>query len=164
MIDILKTYENGGKIEVYQMVNRLAVDYDKIYSCCEYFAEQGNNVIITPFFKKTVGIPLSEQIYASLKDTPFWGKCPDFKVNNIWYEHEGFDKTKDLDDPQKKSDKFCLMMKRGIKQSDRIVVEDTGIGRSWARRIIYNRVWFEKQNISEVYIRTDNGLELLFKK
>ena len=36
---------------------------------------------------------------------------------------------KDLTDPNKRADTFSWMMKRGVKQSDRIVVEDCGIGR-----------------------------------
>jgi hypothetical protein len=56
------------------------------------------------------------------------------------------------------------MLRRGIKQSSRLVVEDTGIGRVWARRLIYNRVHIENQNVSEVFIRIGNGLELLYKK
>ena len=56
------------------------------------------------------------------------------------------------------------MMKRGIKQSERIVVEDCGVSRFFAKRTIYNRFHYEKLNISEVYIRTESGLEPLCKK
>jgi len=56
------------------------------------------------------------------------------------------------------------MMKRGVKQSNRVIVEDCGVGRFYAKRTIYNRIHFEQQNIYEVYIRTTSGLELLYKK
>jgi hypothetical protein len=56
------------------------------------------------------------------------------------------------------------MMQRGIKQSERIIVEDCGIARRWAKKTIYNRIHSERQNISEVYIRTETDLELLYKK
>jgi len=96
--------------------------------------------------------------------TPYWNKCPDFLVDGVWYEHEGYDTKKDLSEWQKKSDTYCNMVGRGIKQSNRIIVEDTGVGQRWARRIIYNRVHREKQDIREVYIRTAEGLELIYKK
>ena len=165
MTDIVKTYENGGKIEVYRLVNQSAGDYKKIYACCEYFAKQGAHTVITPtFLVETIGNPIYEEIYASLRNTQYWGKCPDFKVNGAWYEHEGYDLTKDLTENQKRADTFCWMMKRGVKQSDRIIVEDCNVVRRYARRTIFNRVNIEHQNITEVYIRTEEGLELLYKK
>jgi len=164
MIETLIEYDNGGKIEVYKMVDKSASDYHKIYACCEFFAKQGAKTIITPRFDYIIGNPIYENIYASLKGTPYWGKCPDFKVDDIWYEHEGFDETKDLSNPKKRADTFSLMLKRGIKQSDRLVIEDSDFGRSYAKRTIFNRVHFEKQDIKEVYIRTSKGLELLYIK
>jgi len=163
MIKTLVQYPNGGKIDVYKFVDKSANDYDNVFKCCEYFAMQGAHTIIYPQFSVTVGNIAYEYIFASLKNTQFWGKCPDFTVNGVWYEHEGFDTSKDLSDSQKRADTFCLMMKRGVKQSDRIIVEDCQIGRRWARKVIFNRIHFEKQNIKDVYIRTSDGLELLYK-
>jgi len=85
-------------------------------------------------------------------------------VDGVWYEHEGFKKNKDLSDRKKQSDTFCYMLSRGVKQSSNLIVEDTGIGHNWAMRIIYNRVHIEKQNINEIYIRTAEGLVILYKK
>ena len=164
MIKTLIQYPNGGKIDVYKFVDQSANDFDNVLKCCQYFAMQGAHTIIYPQFSVTIGNISYEYIFASLKNTPFWGKCPDFTVNGVWYEHEGYDATKDLTNPQKKSDTFCYMLKRGVRQSDKIIVEDTGIWRQWARRIIYNRVHREKQNITEVYIRTADGLETVYKK
>ena len=164
MTDIVKTYPNGGLIEVYMQVDRDTSDYDRIFACCEYFAMQGKKVVITPRFTVTTVNEEYIAIYTSLRGTPYWGKCPDFCVDGVWYEHEGYDETKDLADPQKKSDTFCYMLRRGIKQSDKIIADDTGIGRRWAKKVIFNRVHVEKQNITEVYIKTANGLELLYKK
>jgi len=61
-------------------------------------------------------------------------------------------------------DPYCNMLSRGVKQSDKIVVEETGVWRQSARRVIHNRIHREKQNITEVYIRTDSGLETIYKK
>jgi len=165
MIITIIEYDNGGKIEVYQQVDRTTSDFRKIYACCEYFAKQGKKVLITPaFLVHTIGNPEYEAIYASLKGTLYWGKCPDFCVDGVWYEHEGYDVTKDLTNLNKRADTFSKMMNRGLKQSDRLIVEDCNVGRFYAKRNIYNRIHYENQNISEVYIRTGEGLELLYKK
>ena len=164
MIETLKEYSNGGKIDVYSLVDKTASDFNNILACCEYFAKQGAHAIIYPRFVDTIGNLAYENIFASLKGTQYWGKCPDFTVDGIWYEHEGYDTTKDLSIMKKQLSTFCNMLGRGVKQSDRVIVEDCCVGRFSARRAIYQRTHYERQNISEVYIRTTAGLELLYKK
>jgi len=164
LIITLKEYEYGGKIEVYAQVDQTKDDFHRIYACCDYFAKQGAKVLIYPHFTHTIGNPEYAIIFASLIGTPYWGKCPDFTVNGVWYEHEGFDTTKDLTDPNKRADTYSKMMNRGLKQSSRLVVEECGVGRFYAKRNIFNRIHRENQVINEVYIRTDAGLELLYKK
>jgi hypothetical protein len=163
MIITLKEYEYGGKIEAYQMVDQTANDFDKVYACCDYFAKKGAKTLIYPRFTNTAH-PDYAIIYASLRNTQYWGKCPDFTVNGVWYEHEGFDESKDLTDLNKRADTFSKMMNRGLKQSGRLIIEDCQVGRRWAKKTIYNRIHRENQNITEVYIRTSDGLELLYKK
>jgi len=165
MIITLKEYENGGKIDVYDLVDQNASDFDNVFACCEYFAQQGKYVLITPSFSGDVfRNPDYLLIYASLMGTPYWGKCPDFLVDGIWYEHEGYDETKNLTAWKKRASTFCKMMTRGIKQSDRLIFEDCGVSRQYIKRNIYNRIHFSKpkQNICEVYIKTPEGLELLY--
>ena len=164
MIKTLIQFPNGGKIDVYKFVDRLSNDYNNVFKCCEHFALQGAHTIIYPQFSVTVGNIAYEYIFASLKNTPFWGRCPDFTVNGVWYEHEGYEPSKDLTDPKKMKLTFSNMLARGLKQSDRIIVEDCHFSRFFAKRSIYKRINFEHQNISEIYIRTDAGLELLYKK
>ena len=164
-IETLVTYENGGEIRRYKIVDTAASDFEKVFKCCLYFAMQGKKVLITPGFRDdTIGNPIYEKIYASLRGTQYWGKCPDFSVDGVWYEHEGYDVTKDLSEATRRADTFSLMMKRGVKQCARIIVEDCQVARRWARRNIYNRIHFENQNIKEVYIRTRFDLEILYKK
>jgi len=164
MIITLKEYENGGKIDVFQTVNQAASDFKNVFACCDYFAMQGAKTLIPPHFEDTIGNPDYESIFASLKGTQFWGRCPDFSVNGAWYEHEGYDENKDLTDSKKREGTYCKMLTRGLKQSDKIIVEDCGVSRFYAKRRIYNRIHFVHQNIGEVYIRTAEGLELLYKK
>jgi len=164
MIKTIKKYPNGGKIDVYKFVDQSASDYDNVFKCCEYFAMQGAHTIIYPQFSVTVGNIAYEYIFASLKNTQFWGKCPDFTVNGVWYEHEGFKKPKDFTDLKTRGSTFCNMLGRGVKQSERVIVEDSNVSRFFAKRVIFNRIRFENQNISEVYIRTEVGLELLYHR
>ncbi|MDR2916526.1 MAG: hypothetical protein LBV74_17145 [Tannerella sp.] len=85
-------------------------------------------------------------------------------MNGLWYEHEGYNEAKDLSKPNKRADTFSKMLNRGLKQSDRIIIEDCGVGHSYAHRSIFRRIRFEGQSISEIYIRTQTGLELFYKK
>ena len=149
---------------MYSIVNRAASDFQNVFECCRLFAEMGNHAIITPQLDETIGNPVYEEIYASLRGTQYWGKCPDFTVNGFWYEHEGFKVDKDLNDPKKRKLTYSNMISRGVKQSDRIIVEDCRAGHRFARRLIFKRVHYEHQNICEVYIRRDTGLELLYKR
>jgi len=64
----------------------------------------------------------------------------------------------------KEYETYCKMLTRGLKQSDKIIIEDCGVSRFYAKRRIYNRIHFVHQNISEVYIRTGETLELLYRK
>jgi hypothetical protein len=162
MIETLVEYENGGKIEVYRIVDQSTSDFKRILACCDYFAREGAHTLITP--KLHHKSPLYSVVYKSIAGTIYWGKCPDFNVNGVWYEHEGYDKKKDLSDYQKRADTFSKMITRGVKQSDRIIVEDCNVCRRYARRSIHNRVHWEHQNITEVYIRTGSTLELVYKK
>jgi hypothetical protein len=160
----IREYENGGKIQQYQSVDTSAGDYPKVFACCDYFARRGATAIITPHFAETVGNPDYHAIYGLLEGTPYWGKCPDFNVNGLWYEHEGYNEAKDLSKPNKRADTFSKMLNRGLKQSDRLIIEDCDAGHSYAQRNIFRRVRFEGQSISEIYVRTQTGLELLYKK
>ena len=164
MIITLKEYENGGKIEVYEIVNQTTSDFNRVFACCDYFAKQGKKTLIMPHFHVTISNADYRKIYDFLKDTTYWGRCPDFLVDGVWYEHEGYEEDKDLSDRRKRADTFSEMMTRGIRQSDRIIVEDCGVGRYYAKRNIYNRIHFEHQNITEVYIRTSESLEPLYIK
>jgi hypothetical protein len=165
-----KEYEYGGKIEVYEQVDQTTDDFARIYACCDYFAKQGAKTLIYPHFARTIGNPIYHEIFASLVNTRYWGRCPDFTVSGVclhfaqhkWFEHEGYDDTKDLTDREKRGATFCAMVRRGIRQSDRLVVEDCGFGRFYAKRTTYKRVHFQRQNISEVFVRTAEGLELLY--
>ena len=154
--ETLKEFDNGGKIEIYGEVDRNTRDLAQKYTCCEYFARQGEKTVITP--KIHYKNPLYREIYGSLVGTRYDRKCPDFKVGNKFYEHEGFDVNKNTN-PKRT---FKNMISRGFSQSDCIVIEDCNVGRVWAQRIIYERTMSESTS-KELWIREKNNtLKRLF--
>jgi len=111
---VIKEYPNGGKIIISNLVNMEGSDYERVYNCCNFFAKQGKETIILPRFNSPLRNELYQQLYADLQGTPYWGKCPDFKVGNKFYEHEGHNYS---------GKGVQNMLKRGLKQSDCIVVD-----------------------------------------
>ena len=146
-----KEYENGGRIEVYKIVDKKTHDYEKIYACCDYFAKQGEKTIITPHVHYKD--PLYKEVYGKLIGTKYERMCPDFKVGSNFYEHEGFDVNMNSD-PKRT---FGNMISRGVRQSDRIVIDDCGVTHRWAKRNIQVRV-SSGAKINEVWILEKNGL------
>ena len=115
-IETLVQCETGGEVRRYKIVDVTASDYNKVFACCVYFAKQGKKTLITPaFLVNTIGNPLYEEIYASLKGTPYWGRCPDFYVDGVWYEHEGFDESKDFSSHPKKRANTFSKIKKSLK-------------------------------------------------
>ena len=47
---IMYQFTNGGKVVVYNSINRTSTDFQRIISCALFFAEQGKQVILTPKF------------------------------------------------------------------------------------------------------------------
>ena len=146
-----KEYESGGRIEVYKIVDRSAHDYEKIYACCNHFARQGEKTIILP--KVHHKDLLYQKIFSELIGTKYEGKCPDFKVGEYYYEHEGFDVDKNANPTRT----FSNMISRGVKQCDRIIIDDCGITHRWAKRNIQVRI-NNGDTINEVWLLEKNGL------
>ena len=151
--EVIKEYDNGGVVEVYKMVDKNASDYDKIFASCDYFAKQGEKTVILP--KAHHKEPLYKEAFRGIAGTKYDWKCPDFKVGENYYEHEGYTTNNAVN-------AFCNMISAGIKQSDRIVIDDCGISRRWAQRYLQTRV----QNgdiIKEVWVlERDRRLTRLF--
>ena len=152
-------YKNVGKgrVGIYHKVNKKANDFDNVKICCEFFAKQGADTRIFPKFDSTKDNNDEYRLlFAKLKGTPYWGKCPDLMVNNIFYEHEGFT-TKNP------KNAFSNMIYRGQKQSSFLIIEDSGMTDRWMKHNIHGRVK-DGQKIDEVWIRRGNKLDLLYKK
>jgi SPP1 gp7 family putative phage head morphogenesis protein len=146
----------NGRIEVSNLVNRNDSDFNKIMDVAKHFANTGEEVIITP--KKSRPSKFQyDCIYGDLKDTIYYGKCPDLKVGDKWYEHEGF-----VSDKPKRA--FNNMLNHGLKQSDRIIIDRPNITERFMLRSILNRISLGA-NISEVLLRNSDGsITPLYKK
>ena len=99
--------------------------------------------------------PAYDTIFGSLRGTPYYGKCPDLIVDGVWYEHEGFTK------PNPKSN-FSNMLRRGLAQSDRIIIEKCGLSDGFMKRNLLVRI-NEGQNIEEMWVKDGENLRLVFK-
>ncbi len=144
---VVKEYENGGKIIVSNLVNTEGSDYKKVLQCCEYFAKQGKEATILPRFNSPLKSEIYKELYKELEGTPYWGKCPDFKIGDKFYEHEGFKNSKNA---------VSKMLSRGLKQSDKIVIDEGDFTEEHLRKLIKFRI-NEKQKISEVWVLKENG-------
>lgn len=145
-----------GTIEISHLVNRSDSDFDRLMQVARHFAKDGSSVVLTP---KMTRPPKFEYdcVYGSLRGTRYDGKCPDLKIGEFWYEHEGFSS----DNPK---NAFRNMMSHGLKQSDRIIIDRPDLTDRYMYRSILGRVE-RGENIQEVWIReADGSLSLLYKK
>jgi SPP1 gp7 family putative phage head morphogenesis protein len=126
----IKEFKNGGSIASSVLVDKLATDYPKVLKCCEHFAKKGEQTEILPKVHKDD--PAYKNFFGDLIGTKYEGKCPDFRVGKKYYELEGFLTKK----PEKA---LYNMMKRGLKQSSRIVIEDAGLSLNEIKRTVFYR-------------------------
>ena len=149
---VVKSYKNGGTIESHSLVDKKASDYDSVKQCCNYFAKTGAKTEILPkvHFKSDE----YKTIYKDLIGTKYEGKCPDFRVDGKYYELEGFEKN----DNKNKASK---MLTRGVKQSNRIVIEDDGSTDNHLKKLINFRIK-EGQEIEEVWVKNNDTLRKIY--
>ncbi len=155
----LKSFNNGGKIEIHTLANQKESDFNDVYNCCDFWAKQGDHTQIFPKIKPTD--QNYESVYSELKGTIYWGKSPDFKVNGVFWELEGY--------VTKKPDEGTIshMLKRGAKQSSRIVIThipDTS--NHFYKKKVYDKINQKnsKSVINEVWVMNGKQLTLIYKK
>ena len=158
---VVKEYPNGGKITISNLVNTEGSDYERVYNCCDFFAKQGKETTILPRFNSPLKNELYQQLYADLQGTPYWGKCPDFKVGNKLYEHEGFLGDANTLSFKEAFKKATHMLGKGIKQSDKVVIDYTPCDYVSVIRTIEERIK-SGQIISEVWVLRNGTLERIF--
>lgn len=151
-----ETIRHGsGTIEISHLVNRSDSDFQRLLSVAKYFAADGAKVVLTP---KMTRPPKFEYdcVYGDLRGTRYDGKCPDLKIGNYWYEHEGFS----TNNPKRA---FSNMINHGMKQSDRIIIDKPDLTDAYMKRIINQRI-LDGHYITEIWLNENGKLRLLYKK
>lgn len=144
-----------GTIEVSHLVDRRDGDYERLMAVARHFASDGAHVVLTP---KMTRPPKFEYdcVYGSLRGTRYYGKCPDLKIGELWYEHEGFT----TDNPKRA---FRNMLNDGLKQSDRLIIDRPDLTDAYMKRVIWQRLK-DGHLIAEVWLNENGRLRLLYKK
>ena len=144
-----------GLIRINRLVNQNDNDYNKLYQIAEYFADKGSVVELAPKMSRSSKFEY-ESLYYDLIGTKYEGKCPDLRIDGLWYEHEGF-----VTDNPKTA--FRNMLNHGLKQSSRIIINRPNLTDAFMKRIIKQRVK-DGHDIDEVWIMDDNSIIPLYKK
>ena len=148
-----KEFNNDGRIEIHSKVDICKNDFKDLMNISIEFAKTGKIVQILPkLHYKDVRY---KDIFGSLIGTKFEGKCPDLKIDNYFYEHEEF-----ISNNPKTN--FSNMLRRGLKQSSRIVIEECGVTFAHIKRTCIQRIK-NGHLIDEVWVMTRNKIELVFK-
>lgn len=148
-------YKNGGELWAYPQVDKKKPDYKAIRTMCESFAKKGNVVEITPSVHRKSNEYAS--IYSSLIGTKHEGKCPDFSVNGVFYEFEGFVK------PWNKK-KVGRMLSHGLAQSPYVVIDNNkGCSDRFIRKAVMARAKLQGQDVREVWIYEKGKIRLFFQ-
>ena len=152
-----ETYKVGdGQVTISELVNRGDSDYGKLVQVAEEFAKMGKEVTLTPKMSRPPKFKY-ECIYGSLMGTKFEGKCPDLNADGDWYEHEGFTTV----NPR---NAFRNMLTDGLRQSNRIVVDQPELSEAYMKRVVHHRL-MQGQDIEEIWLRRHDGsLKALYKK
>jgi hypothetical protein len=158
MFKIYKQYENGGKLLIHELIDRITIDFKDIKTIANQFAKKGYTVKVTPrvHYKSNV----YKEIYGSLIGTIYERKCPDLKIENYFYEYESYM-------PPFKKEKISHMIKKGAAQSSRIIIDNNkGASDRYIKKNIYDRLSDKnfKHDIDEVWLYEKGKVWLLFKK
>ena len=160
MSDMFKThkqYKNGGKVLIPKNINKNGSDYRQLVNIANLFAKEGKTVRLNPIvhFKSDE----YKKIYGPLAGTIYERKCPDFKIEDMFYEYESFD-------PPFKIRKIANMISHGVKQSSRIIINNNkGASDRYIRDNIYKRLKDKtfKYSIDEIWLYEKGKIRLFFK-
>ena len=137
-------FENGGKLYIHPDVDKDKSDYKDMLRICTQFAKMGHEVKMTPrVHRKSDDY---QRIYGSLIGTKYENKCPDFSIDGVFYEYEGFKE-------QWSKKKVGRMLSHGMKQSSHIVIKNKkGCSHRFIRSQIMARLNNSYNAIKEVWI------------
>lgn len=148
-------FANGGKLYVHPDADKIKNDYKAIKRIGLAFAKLGHEVKITP--REHYKSEEYKQIYGALIGTRYYKKCPDFSVDNVFYEYEGFEK------PWSKK-KVSRMLSHGLVQSPRVVIDNTnGCSDRFIRKTVMARKNLKNNKLEEVWIYEKGYIRLFYK-
>lgn len=148
-------FKNGGKLYVHPDIDKDKADYKEMKRICLQLAKMGHEVRMTP--RLHCKSEEYKQIYGSLIGTKYENKCPDFSVDGIFYEYEGFVK------PWNKK-KVGHMLSHGLQQSSRVVINNTkGCSDRFIRKAVMARIHLPGQEVNEVWIYEKGNVRLFYK-
>ena len=148
-------FKNGGKLYVHPDIDKDKADYKDMKRICLQLAKMGHEVRMTP--RLHCKSEEYKQIYGSLIGTKYEKKCPDFSVNGVFYEYEGFVK------PWNKK-KVGHMLSHGLQQSSRVVINNTkGCSDRFIRKAVMARIHLPGQEVNEVWIYEKGNVRLFYK-
>ena len=157
MFKTYKQYKSGGEVLIHPEVDQKQPDYKDLLSIANIFAQKGKSVKLTPpvHFKSNT----YREIYGSLIETTYERKCPDLKIDELFYEYESYL-------PPFKKEKISHMIRKGTKQSSRIIINNNkGASDRFIIRNIKERMADKnfKYEINEVWLYEKGTLRQLFK-
>ena len=148
-------FKNGGKLYVHPDIDKDKADYKDMKRICLQLAKMGHEVRMTP--RLHCKSEEYKQIYGSLIGTKYEKKCPDFSVDGVFYEYEGFVK------PWNKK-KVGHMLSHGLQQSSRVVINNTkGCSDRFIRKAVMARIHLPGQEVNEVWIYENGNVRLFYK-
>lgn len=148
-------FKNGGKLYVHLDIDKDKADYKDMKRICLQLAKMGHEVRMTP--RLHCKSEEYKQIYGSLIGTKYEKKCPDFSVDGVFYEYEGFVK------PWNKK-KVGHMLSHGLQQSSRVVINNTkGCSDRFIRKAVMARIHLPGQEVNEVWIYEKGNVRLFYK-
>lgn len=155
---VYKEYTNGGVIQLMDGIDKSASDYKALLTIAREFAMTGKTVQITRsvHYKDE----LYESVFGKLKGTIYEKKCPDLIVDGLFYEYESYTS------PWKKR-KISNMLSHGLRQSDRIIINNN---KGCSDRYIINNILrrandkFFKGKIKEVLVYEKGRIRKIFPK
>ena len=147
--------KNSGSVQVMDGTDRKASDYRALQSIGRSFAESGSTVQIT----KAVHYKdeLYKDVFGGLKGTKYERKCPDLIVDGRYYEYEGYT-------GQWSKRKLKNMLSHGLKQSDRIIINNNKGGNDrLIRKMIQARLHINA-DIKEIWLYEKGKLRLFYSE
>ena len=151
---LIASYKQGGKVFLHDMVDKKSNDYKRLIEIAKIHAKQYNSVVeIMPkiHFKD----PLYNILYKDLIGTKYYKKCPDLRINGVFFEHEGFTTS----NPKKA---LKNMLNRGLKQYYNVIIENVALSDRYIKKNIRERI---KSGISinEISVIKKDKIYILYK-